>query len=211
MKKIICFIITILLITGCSYVSAASETGHSYFKKVFIASESDARLLINLNLEQKNHFLSQVKRKFIGWSIYTKSKNIPVKYEAHTIFSRSNDTKNPISFEYKSKYENEVETSVNTTGSLTTKISGKIKTVGVNLDNLIRLEIGKNTTISTTEETSFKVTIYPQTRVSLIVKGDARLSNGASKYYFFGICFKKGCWEYIDVASEYYELSEENL
>jgi hypothetical protein len=43
------------------------------------------------------------------------------------------------------------------------------------------------------------------------VTGNAELSNGVSRYYFFGIQFKKGEWEYIDVIDECYELIEEKI
>ena len=91
------------------------------------------------------------------------------------------------------------------------KASGKIDSVSIGLDTSIRGEIGMKSTISFEEEVDFTVKIMPNKKVSLLVKGIATLSNGASKYYFLGICTKKNYWEYIDVLSEYYELYEETI
>ena len=42
----------------------------------------------------------------------------------------------------------------------------------------------KNTT---TETTNFAINIHPNTKVSLVVMVEGLLSNGASKFYIFGI------------------------
>jgi hypothetical protein len=45
----------------------------------------------------------------------------------------------------------------------------------------------------------------------LRIVGDAKITNGVSKYYFLGICFKKGAFEIVEVTSTIYELIEENV
>ena len=79
------------------------------------------------------------------------------------------------------------------------------------LIKVLESDIGLKSDISFEEEMDFTIKILPQKKVSLIVKGKATISSGANKYYFLGICTKKGYWEYVDVISEYYELYEEEI
>ena len=46
--------------------------------------------------------------------------------------------------------------------------------------------------------------------MTLRIVGDARVSNGVSKYYVFGICMKKGAFEIVEITSTIYELLEED-
>ena len=137
--------------------------------------------------------------------------NYDVVYEAGSIFSRSNNTSQPIDFTYSTSSQTSVQTSINGSSSIALKASGKIDAVSLGLESSVRTEIGVKKTVSFEESVDFTVKIMPNKKVSLLVKGNAILSNGASKYYFLGICTKKNFWEYVDVMSEYYELYEETI
>ncbi len=201
----LCFI----MIGFCqSKVYAKYDTGHSDFEEIKFLDKS-ALLLIDMSEQIKYDYMSKVNKGFIGWKVKTMIHSSTATYIGKTIFSRYNNTDQPIDFNYSSSIKNTEETSIVTEGSLSGSISGKGKALSGGLEAEIRKKIGSVSTITITEESNFKVQIKPGRKVSLIVKGDAKVSNGVAKYYFLGICFKKGSWEIIDVMSEYYELCEE--
>jgi hypothetical protein len=105
----------------------------------------------------------------------------------------------------------EIETSVAVEGSIGSKLEGQIRAVEAALDMAIRGEIGRKKTTTRSEETKLNIVVAPNTKISMRVTGNAELSNGVGRYYFFGIQFKKGEWEYIDVIDECYELIEEKI
>lgn len=192
-------------------VKAGTKTGHKEFTKITFLYNPEAYLLVEMNNNQLDEMMKEVRRKAFGWSTYTNIVNYEVVYEAGSIFSRSNNTSQPIDFTYSTVASSSKQVDTNTTGTLALKASGKIDSITLGLDSSIRGEIGTKSVVSFEEEVDFTVKIMPNKKVSLLVKGIATLSNGASKYYFLGICTKKNFWEYVDVMSEYYELYEETI
>lgn len=210
MKKAFLFIFLLFIMIGFSQskVYAKYDTGHSDFEEIKFENK-DSLLLINISEQVKHDYMKQVNKGFIGWKVKTMVHSTNATYVGKTIFSRFNNTDQTIDFNYSSSIKNTEETSVVTEGSLSGSVSGKGKALSGGLEAEIRKKIGSVSTITITEESNFKVQIKPGRKVSLVVKGDAKVSNGVAKYYFLGICFKKGSWEIVDVMSEYYELCEE--
>lgn len=215
MKKILKLNLIILMISLCliSFINleAGTKTGHAEFTKIDFLYNKDALLLVEMDNAKLNQMMEEVKKKAFGWSTNPNIVNYEVIYEAGSIFSRSNNTTQAINFTYKTSKETSVQKTINGSSSLALKASGKIDSITLGLENNIRAEIGTKKIVSFEEDVSFNVKIMPNKKVSLLVKGLATLSNGASKYYFLGICAKKNYWEYVDIMSEYYELYEETL
>ena len=215
MKKIVKLNLCICLVGMLSLMMmsahAASTTGHEEFQKITFLHNDYGELLVDMDDEVKQKVLDSVKRKFFGWSVKTRCHNSKVVYEAGSIFSRSNNTKQTIELDYSTSTKTTKQLSVNVSGSITLKLSGKIDQVSASLDDQIRTEIGVKNEVVFQEGIDFSIIIAPGKKVSLLVKGIATLSNGASKYYVMGIPVKKGYWEYVDVENEYYELFEEDI
>ncbi|HOI46258.1 MAG TPA: hypothetical protein PLR26_00870 [Bacilli bacterium] len=210
MKKII-IIILFFMVAGPSHVYA-KETGHAAFEEIIFPKDATTKLIIDMSYQEKQIAHERLKeKKFIGWTIYTINRNAEAIYIAETIFSRSNTTSTAYEFNYLLREGDTIETSVSADGSISSKNKGKIKTVEAALDLIIRGQIGKKTTLTRSEETRIKVNVEPNTKLSMKIKGEAKVSNGVGKYYFFGIRFKSGEWEYIDVVTRFYELSEERI
>lgn len=213
MKKIFKIFIStfIITMTFCSIfsVEASSKTGHKEFSDITFLYDESAKLLIKMSKNEKRQMLKNVKRKAFGWSNYTNLYNRQVIYEANTIFSRSNNTRQSIEFKYSTTETEKKQTTKTVTGTLATKLSGKTTKISWGMDQSIRAEIGIKNDISYQEEIDFKIKIDPKRKVSLVVKGYATLSNGAAKYYLCGICLNQNLWEYVDVINEFYELCEE--
>ena len=215
MKKFLKMNLTILLfgfvMINLINVEAASKTGHSAFNKITFLYNPEARLLVEMTKVEKEKVMSKVKKKAFGWSTKANYVNLEVVYEAGSVFSRSNHTSQAIDFNYSTSEAKTTEFDVTSSGTLAMKASGKFDVISASLDKSIRLDIGIKNKIVKTEDMDFTIKILPGKKISLVVKGIATLSNGAAKYYFFGICTKKNYWEYVDVVSEYYELYEEKL
>lgn len=209
--KINLIIITIgVMMISMFLVEAGTRTGHEEFTDIYFRYQPDAQLLVQMNSEKLNQMMKKVKRKAFGWSTYTNIVNTEVIYESDMIFSRANKTDQEIKFNYLATSSKTKQINKSLTGTLALKASGKIDTISAGLDASIRGEIGYSEKTIFEEEFEFNVIIKPGKKISLIVKGVATLSNGASKYYFLGISTNQKYWEYIDVVNEYYELREED-
>jgi len=206
-KTFICLIVVMVLAANPVY---GKETGHALFEEIQFSEYSTAKLLVDMTIQEKMKAHRELtNRKFIGWTIHTMNRKAEANYVAETIFSRSNATTTAYEFNYLLKEGTEIETSISADGNISTKNKGKIKMVETALDVAIRGQIGKKEKTARSEETRIKVMIEPNRKISMKIVGEALVSNGVGKYYFFGICFKSGEWEYIDVLSRYYELCEE--
>ena len=59
--------------------------------------------------------------------------------------------------------------------------------------------------------TEIYIVVAPKTKLTVSIRGEARLNNGVCRYHILGIGFNKGEWEYIDVVNEYYDYYEETV
>ena len=210
MKKL--FIIFLFLFIFNSFfiinLNASNSTGHEEFDLIEIPNYSNAKLLINMSSKTKSNMMNKVKRKAFGWNTYVECKREIVKYQARTIFSRTNLTHETITFNYNMSTGKTVSNSVALSGSLSADVSSKLKLMTIGGNSSVKGSLDTKLEYSETEKINFNVNIHPRTKVSLIVKGTAELTNGAAKYHFLWINFFKGHFEFIDVVTEYYELVE---
>lgn len=209
MKKIyLCIFLIFILLGICQGKVEASTTGYSEYKEIKFPDKY-MKLLIEMDKGEQNSYLKKIKRKFIGWQFKIINYPIVGTFVGNTIFSRYNNTEQIIDFNYSSSIVKTTESSVKTIGTISASGSAKGKSISGSLEGQIRKEIGEVRTDKITEETEFMVKIMPGRKVSLIIKGNVRVSNGVAKYFLCGICFKKGAWELVDLVSDYYELCEE--
>lgn len=215
MKKILKLNLIIIVITimicGLNVIQAGTKTGHREFNDITFLYNRNGKLIVDLNKNEKDEMFKKVKRKAFGWSNKVNILNGMVTYTADTIFARSNSTNQIIKFSYSTSSTRKDQLTRSLAGTLSLKSSGKISDISLGLDESIRADIGYKTEISFEEETDFDIKIDPGKKISLIVKGNANLSNGAAKFFVFGICTNKMLWEYIDVVNEYYEIYEEAI
>lgn len=211
MRKIMFCLLCMLMSLNMYIVNAAGVPGHPEFQEIQIPGSSASKLINDMEDSVIKSAYDKVKRKFFGWGIKTIVENQMVTYKGDTVFSKKNNTSQYLNFNYTWEQEESVTTSIAASASLTGKASGKIKVVNASLDALIRGEIGKKTIVSKTETTEILIVVPPRKKLTVTIRGEARLNNGVCKYYFLGIGFKKGEWEYIDVVNEYYDYYEETI
>jgi len=204
---IICMFIALCISTN---VYANSSTGHSEFEQIEIPSYSDAKLLVDMSKKEKDEQIKKVPWKFFGVSVYNECIRQHVRYIGKTIFARGNRTNNIIEFDYNMKVGRTITNSVSISGGLTSKLSGKIKKLSLGIDFKADADWEKVVKQTEEEKTSFTVKIKPRTKVSLLIKGVAEVTNGGSKFFVLGIPVKRGNFEFIDTITEFYELYEES-
>lgn len=207
------FIVTLicLAIFSTKVSKAYSETGHEDFQKINVYNKVKLlKYISNKDIDQK---LDEIPWMLFGWGTKYFCLNEKIDFEGDVIFSRSNRTDQVVTIDYYIQEAETTETSVSVKGTVSTKITGKIKKINTDISGSGDLTISKTDTSSyeSSTKTSFKIVMNPYTKVTLQIKGTGRLTNGVSKYRFLGMVFNKGAWERIDVETLYYELKEESI
>lgn len=211
LKKIIFCLLCLLSCLDIFVIGTVKAASHPEFQEIIIPNGSKAKLIGSMDKETIKKAYNQLDRKFWGWSVEVIVNNQKVEYKGDTVFAKKNNTSQPLKYTYFYKREESITTSVSASASLAGKGSGKIKAVTASLDASIRGEIGKKTVISNTESTEINIVVPPKKKLTVTIRGEARLNNGVCRFHIFGIGFNKGEWEYIDVVNEYYDYYEENV
>lgn len=212
-KRIIgSILIVLLLVTLLNIkVSAYTETGHEDFTNIDI--NPSVKLLVEYKDSEIDKLVDKMPWKFFGWSNSYINYEIKMKYDGKVIFARSNKTSQVVKIDYSLQEIQTTKTSVSVKGTVSTKISGKIKKINTDIIGNVEFESSRQESneyeIGT--KTVISMVVKPMTKLSLITTGDARLTNGVSKYSLFGFTTRKGGWERIDVETVYYEFREEQI
>lgn len=207
---VICFVITIITYSNFS-LKAYTKTGHEDFLE--IRKGKYVSLLNELDNEMINKLYDATKWKFFGWETKHFNYGEPIEYDGKIVFARTNKSSDPLTIAYSLREVMITTVSVKVTGSVSTKITGKLKKVNLEGTLTGEYEREKQNTIQNQrdEKTEFKITINPNKKVTIITTGTGYLTSGVSKHYLFGFTSKKGAWERIDVETTYFELREEDV
>jgi hypothetical protein len=209
MKKIFVFIV-LLLLSGMLSMQISAAYGHDAFTGISL--EDDGKLLTEMTSEEiEEGYKAMGKRKFLGWKHHYFLIEGKASYIGEVIFAKSNRTGQPIEVNYVLQEKKYNETSWKISGSISGKIEAKVKKANIGGSAEVEGEKKGLDSFTRFEETKFKVTVEPNHRIVFHVTGDCVITNGVSKQYIFGICFKKGSWEYLDVLTTYYELLETEI
>ena len=208
--KILVFILSIFSFIGMKNMDFKpyTKTGYEQFEEFELPKGK--RILITYSDSEIEKQYQRVSKCFFGTREAYFDKYIPVKYKSTVIFSRSNKTRESYVFSYDLETVKYKNVSVKVTGNLSAKAVFKTKKVEVQAEGDISMSYATETYVKTTESGSMNIVIQPNKKVTLRIVGDARITNGVSKYYLFGICFKKGAFEIVEIQSTIYELLEED-
>lgn len=213
-KYLICFITLLSLTTTVKAYAASStkNTGHSDIIELgFYDYHMGYKLLSEMSKQEIENSYKKVKRTAFGWNIHKINNEIDAWYISEIIFSKSNKSNQIYTFSYSTKHTLTSEIQLSASGSIATKVSGKVKKVTLSGSIDGKGSIKKTTKDYFEEKTNFSVDLMPYTKLTLMVRGDCIVSTGVGKLYILGIPVSKGTWEYIDFVTEYYEFFEEKL
>ena len=209
MKKIVLFALVLWIILGLD-IYAYSPTGHDNITAIEFVE--DGELLVDMTSSQiESGYKVLGRNRLFGWKYHFFNIKKETNYVGEIIFSRSNRTSEKLEIDYELKETNYSERSIKTTGSLSGQFEGNIKKIEAGLEAGGSVTADKKTAITRVEDTSFSFVVDPYHRMTFRVTGEALVTNGVSKLSVFGITFKKGTWEYIDIVTRYYELYEEEI
>ena len=184
---------------------------HPEYKEIIFQYSESAELIEDMEEKRIETAYGKLKRKVFGWDVKSIINDEKVKYVSDTIFSKANNTSMPLTFNYKCTFQDEKETSVSVTGDIGLSGNAKGKILSGGLEAKVRAAVGWVESKTYSETTETKLVVPPKTKLSIIIKGEALLNNGVAKYYFLGITFKKGTWEYVEKITEYYDYYEEKI
>ncbi len=190
-------------------VDPYSSTGHDQFAELSMAL-TQYKLLVKYEQSVIDSYLTKVSRRVFGSSDFVIVNYGDARYVSTVIFSRSNKTRDAYTFTYNLDTVIYSDVSVSVKGSLSAKKVFKSNKGDTTVEGDVAITYATSSSIKTTESGKMAVIIHPGKKVSLRIVGDAKVSNGVSKYYFCGICTKKGSWEVVDVITCCFELLEEN-
>lgn len=204
-------ILTFTLLVGLINLAVShdtySTTGHEEFSSLTF-KQDDVRLLKDMKSHDMDFYYKQCKWKFFGWSTYYLYEYVDCDYVSKTIFSRSNRTSMPFGFDYSLQEVIYDESSYSFKGSINVKESGKLKKVEISSQQQADITISGDYYVKTTETGSLSITVNPGKKMTLRVAGDGKMSTCFGKYYFMGICMKKGAYECVDIIGSFFELVE---
>ena len=211
LKLIFIFLLTFLLTVNGNNIKhdAYSNTGHDQF--TYLAYDnSDYYILKDYSQAMIDNCYSKIKRIAFGWNTNSVHEYEDGTYIGEIVFSRSNKTLAPLTFTYSlSEVVYEMH-SYSVSGSLSLKQTSKLKKVELNAAESFEVKVSGESSIKTTETNTMTITVNPNKKITLRVRGECKISLGFAKYYFIGICTKKGAFELVDVTTSYFELYEED-
>lgn len=209
------YIIKILIICLCLNVSLVfvcygySDTGHEDFMKITL--NNNRELLSQMTHDTTELFKLKVRWKLFGWSNFYINNDADCTYDGAILFSRSNKTNQVIEIGYSLRDVKIITTSVKVQGGISAKVSGKVKTINLDMSGQLDLSRVKENKVETTkdEKVEFRIKIHPNSKIIILTTGDGIVNTAASKYYFFGIPFKSGVWERVERKTTIFEIREE--
>ena len=156
-------------------------------------------------------YYDQVTPKFFGWSSVLIHDEEPAVYVSETLFSYANQSKDPVKYTYTHTNNESRKYQVNVTGNISTSAAGQIKDFKVKFDSSVKSSIAGDTQSSTNTKMNLNIEVPAYRKVSLKLRGEARLSSGVGVYYVMWMPVRKGAFEVLDVISEHFWLKEELL
>jgi len=210
MKKflIIQFLSLFFLLTNV-VIDNYSLTGHEEFSKLEFV-DKDCCLLKDMDKLYINMRLRSLPAKFVGSSTYIEYEYKDAYYIGNTIFSRSNKTREPYVFDYSLQTVEFMSRTLAIQGKLSLKASGKIKKVEASGTIDLQGSYEYKDSLQTTEKSGMTIKVFPGKKMTLHVRGEAKISSGFTKKWFFWVCFQQGAWETVDIVTSYFELVEED-
>ena len=201
-KSLLLLLFTLLLF--CLQNNVSAENSYTAFQEITLER---GKMLADFTEEEYDKYYEKVnKRCFWGWRTYYVNENIKAKYISETIFSYYNNGTSSITYTYNLTKSETAKLSISGTGSISYSLNGTKKTFKNGLSAALKLEADYSKTSQTSEASSFKLVIEPNTVANLRIVGEGKLSNGVASKYIFWIRNSIGGFEYFIVTTEYPRL-----
>lgn len=213
-KRLIILVLLILLMPQLFNVSkkvkAEGEADYSNYETFSYMQFSKGKLLRNYSDEELSpHIKSTYKRRFRGWRIAYINYHVRCNFVSKTILSIVNTGSSAIEYEVEKTETTMNKVSVNVNGSL--KGGAKGTKIKGNLDASLGISKEREESVSCKTSESLKITVDPNTKVTVSLKGSGYLTNGYALYYDFWLKSYRGCFEYFELVDVYPKILKESI
>ncbi len=204
MKKII--IISILVFLSSFYHQYVYADDYLTYQDITF-EHSGAKLLEKYsNSDYEKYYSKMKKRRFWGWRTFIAYENEKTYFVKETLYVIENHGETAIVETFSFKSKEQVKKQYGSTGTIALNGKGEEAGFKLGLEEELNYSITGTKTTSIEEEFEIKVYVDPMTKLTVIIQGEGKVSNGVAKYYRFYKNVRKGGWEIFVVTTEYYSL-----
>lgn len=207
MKKM--YIITVLTFVLLLNVRAVHASEYETYQSMEFAVDGPV-LLEHYTQKMYDAYYKKIdRRQFWGWKTYTKYETEQVYYIKDTLYVIVNEGTTAIDEKFIFKTVETDKRQYSVSGNINLKASGEAYTIELGFENELDWSIDRTLTQSYTENIEIRVEVDPNTKLTVEMRGEGKISNGVAKYFRFWRSVRKGGWEAFVVTTEYYSLRKE--
>lgn len=209
MKKL--FILSVMFFVFALTLEQTQAESYTTFQDITFEHKGAKLLEDYANSDYTKYYKKLGGRRFWGWKTYVVYEDEECSFTRETLYVISNDGDTAIEESIRFERTGSVKKHYAATGSLELAGNGTVKGFKLGLEQKIGTEQSL-TVNSTLEETySIKIKVDPQTKLTISIQGEGKVTNGVGKYYRFYRNVKKGGWEIFLVTTEYYSIEKVRL
>lgn len=209
MKKvfILCFMfmITALVTTGVK----AEE--YTTFQEVVFKNDGAKLLEDFTNSDYTRAYKKLGKKRFWGWRTYTYMDDEDCTFIQETLYVITNEGDTAIDENIRLSREGSLKKFFSASGSLELSGKGDVKGFKLGLEEKVGTKQTLTVSQAFEEVYTLKISVDPQTKLTISIAGEGKVTNGVGRYYRFFKNAKKGGWEIFVVTTEYYSIYKQKL
>jgi len=161
--------------------------------------------------DYKRHYDKIKGKKFWGWKVKTFIEDEKCSFIQETLYVIHNEGTTAIDESIKFTRSGSKKLYFGATGSLELSGKGTVKGFKLGLGQKIGTKQSLEVESEFEEVYTLKMKVDPNTKLTIAIAGEGKVSNGVGKYYRFFKNVKKGGWEVFVVTTEYYSIIKEKI
>ncbi len=209
MKKII--IVSILVFLGSFYRQVVKAEDYLSYQDITFEHSGAKMLEKYCDSDYEKYYKKIKKRRFWGWRTFIAYENEKAYFVKETLYVIENHGETAIVETFSFKQKEQVKKQYGSTGTIALNGKGAESGFKLGLEEELNYSITGTKTTSKEEEFEIKVYVDPMTKLTVLIRGEGKVSNGVAKYYRFYKNVRKGGWEIFVVTTEYYSLVKVKL
>lgn len=209
MKKV--FLCSLLFLSFTLVYRNVSGEDYTTFQDIEMENKG-AKLLENYATSDYDKYYKKLGgKRFWGWKTYIAYENEKCAFTRETLYVIVNDGDTAVEESIKFSKEGSIKKHYGSSGSLELAGNGTAKGFKLGLEEKIDANMSATISSSMEEVYSIKIKVDPQTKLTIAIVGEGKVTNGVGKYYRFFKNVRKGGWEIFLVTTEYYYIEKERL
>ncbi len=170
------------------------------------------RLLMDFTQTDYDRLYGQLGgRRFWGWRTVENLTDERVYFTRDTLYAIENEGTTPINQNLRFRSTQQSSLQVSASGDISLNVSGDIRRFRSGLDAHVSPEVSVKRERYLEEDVDIRVQVDPQTKLSIEVRGEGRISNGVGRQYRFFKNVRSGGWEVFVLTTEFYSIEKERI